>query len=148
MFSSIFLPHYGFFFFEGCLSTIKIDRSEERGGGEKKNMLLDWSCVHPGKISLKYNLGFLRCSYSSQAAQRFIFLKPRRTDAYTHKSFWCLANIKNRISFIISNALSVPHPKASNYLICQPTMFDYNMNGCLWAPPLSVSGFPVVEIEI
>lgn len=62
-------------FFELCLSTIKIDRSEERGGGEKKNVPLDWSCVHPGKISLKYNPGFQCCSYNSQAIQRSIFLK-------------------------------------------------------------------------
>ncbi len=63
-------------FFEGCLSTIKTDRREERGGGEeKKNVLLDWSCVHPGKINLKYNLGFQCCFYNSQAIQRSIFLK-------------------------------------------------------------------------
>lgn len=29
------------YFFEGCPSTIKTDRSEERGGGEEKNVPLD-----------------------------------------------------------------------------------------------------------
>ena len=42
MFSSIFLSHYVFFiyFFEGCPSAIKIDRSEDRGGGEGETRCL------------------------------------------------------------------------------------------------------------
>lgn len=117
MFSSIFLSHYAFF--EGCPSCTKIDRRGERSTKNKQNMLLDWSRVQPGKMSLKSNLGFLRCFYNSQP---YFWSTDRQTDAYTHKPFSCLANIQYKgpyfwvspIPIISSSALSVLHPAASN----------------------------------
>ncbi len=129
------------------LKLIEVKKEvEERK--QKKNVLLDWSCVRWGKISLKYNLGFLRCTIHKQFKGPYFWDMDRRVHTQILSS---LANIKDYISVPATFPSSVPalFPCLilSRSLICQPTMFDYNTNGHLRDSSLSVSRLPVAEID-
>lgn len=157
MFSSIFLSHY--VFLKDVSQPLKLIEVKKEGEERKKTCrLIDlvstqerlawniiWAFSAAFTIPKQYKGPYF---WSSTWTDRW-------TDAYTQESFSCLANIRNHISESDPIPSSVPVlflcfilQSLKRSLICQPTMFDYNTNGCLRASPLSVSGFPAAEIEI